>query len=151
LTLTLTLRPWPFDTRPHHHPDPDLGPHPEPYPLAQPKFFAALRRDYALPSNLRSSFNQTIAASKTGTAAASFYVFSAAAAKCGHSFHKHGASWLGQVHGRKAWWFLPPDAVIQTKPRVNPCLFMSGARPPPSGATFVMQQPGEIVLFPNQW
>jgi cyclopropane fatty-acyl-phospholipid synthase-like methyltransferase len=78
-----------------------------------------------------------------------FEVFSAVGRLKSHPFHKHGESWLGQVEGRRMWWFLPPSA---PKPeRANACLYMTGEVPLPPGAVSCVQNPGEVVWFPKDW
>jgi 2-polyprenyl-3-methyl-5-hydroxy-6-metoxy-1,4-benzoquinol methylase len=80
-----------------------------------------------------------------------FEVFSAMAKGKSHSFHRHGESWLGQVEGRRMWWFLPPSS---PKPdRVNACEYLKkGAQhKPPEGAISCVQEPGDIIWFPKDW
>lgn len=55
-----------------------------------------------------------------------FQVFSAATTAASHALHFHGESWLGQIAGRKAWWFMPPYTT-ETKrrvPKINACQFL---------------------------
>lgn len=79
-----------------------------------------------------------------------FQVFSAVAKDRSHTFHKHGESWLGQVEGRRMWWFLPPD--VTAKPdRVSACEYLAGTAKPPEGAISCLQEPGDIVWFPKDW
>jgi cyclopropane fatty-acyl-phospholipid synthase-like methyltransferase/SAM-dependent methyltransferase len=78
-----------------------------------------------------------------------FQVFSMVPKGRSHSFHKHGESWLGQVEGRRAWWFLPPSAA---KPvRINACNYLNGTAEPPAGTLTCIQEPGDIVWFPTDW
>lgn len=79
-----------------------------------------------------------------------FQVFSVMGIHKSHSFHRHGESWLGQIEGRRQWWFLPPD----TNPppsRVNACGYLTGEFDLPPGTTTIIQEPGTIVWFPHEW
>ena len=68
-----------------------------------------------------------------------------------HSMHQHGESWLGQLAGRRIWYFLPPT----TDPapvRVDACqYYRSGEQTLPAQMTTCVQQPGEIIWFPKDW
>ncbi len=98
-------------------------------------FMKDLDSDYQVPDSLQHI---------TG-----FQVFSMVPKDRSHSFHKHGESWLGQVEGRRAWWFLPPSA---DKPaRINACNYLNGTAKPPAGALTCIQEPGDIVWFPKDW
>ena len=81
-----------------------------------------------------------------------FKVFSAMSQDQSHPFHKHGASWLGQVAGRRMWWFLPlsSSSSTTTKPKkVNACRYLTGQEALPEGAVSVLQNPGTIIQFPT--
>ena len=56
------------------------------------------------------------------------------------------------MHGRKAWWFVPPQTRKfhqQKLAKVNACDYLrTGA---PTGAVMCVQQPGEIMYFPKDW
>lgn len=82
-----------------------------------------------------------------------FEVFSALTTNQSHSFHKHGESWLGQVEGRRQWWFLPPST--QPAPqRVNACTYLndgSSVKLLPADIISFTQHPGDIVWFPKDW
>jgi len=79
-----------------------------------------------------------------------FEVFSAIGSGNYHSIHAHGESWLGQVSGRRMWWFLPPNA--SPKPdRVDACGYLTGEHEPPAGTQTCIQNPGEIIWFPKDW
>ena len=79
-----------------------------------------------------------------------FEVFSALGTDKYHSMHAHGESWLGQVSGRRVWWFLPPDTFPKPE-RVDACGYMTGKYKPPANAKTCTQNPGEIVWFPKDW
>jgi 2-polyprenyl-3-methyl-5-hydroxy-6-metoxy-1,4-benzoquinol methylase len=98
-------------------------------------FMKELRTEYQVPTQLKHIDG--------------FEVFSAVSTGKSHSFHKHGESWLGQVEGRRTWWFLPPSA---PKPeRVNACKYTTGEAELPPGAISFVQRPGDIVWFPKDW
>ena len=79
-----------------------------------------------------------------------FEVFSAIGSGNYHSIHAHGESWLGQVTGRRVWWFAPPNT--SPKPdRVDACKYLTGEHEPPAGAQTTVQNPGEIIWFPKGW
>ncbi|KAL3921538.1 MAG: hypothetical protein SGILL_002699 [Bacillariaceae sp.] len=78
-----------------------------------------------------------------------FEVFSAMGNNRSHSFHAHGESWLGQVEGRRVWWFVPPSEPAPK--RVNACLYLTGHESIPPKATRFEQNPGDIVWFPKDW
>lgn len=99
-------------------------------------FMRDLDKDYQVPEHLQHI---------TG-----FQVFSGVPKGRSHSFHKHGESWLGQVEGRRMWWFLPPSA--ETPPtKINACEYMTGTAKPPEGALSCVQEPGDIIWFPKDW
>jgi len=79
-----------------------------------------------------------------------FEVFSAIGSWNYHSIHSHGESWLGQVSGRRMWWFLPPDH-SPSPDRVDACGYLTGKYEPPKGAQTCIQNLGEIMWFPNGW
>ena len=79
-----------------------------------------------------------------------FEVFSALATDKYHSMHAHGESWLGQVSGRRVWWFLPPDTTPKPE-RVDACGYHTGKYKPPPNAMTCIQNPGEIIWFPKDW
>jgi cyclopropane fatty-acyl-phospholipid synthase-like methyltransferase len=79
----------------------------------------------------------------------SFQVLSIVPKSKSHSFHKHGETWLGQVEGRRMWWFLPPSA--EKTPRVNACNYMDGTENPPNEAISCVQEPGDVIWFPADW
>lgn len=107
--------------------------------VENPDFFKALAADFTVAPALEHVHEH------------GFTVFSAGTAGSSHSMHAHGQSWLLQVHGRKAWWFLPPRhkrKAAQIK-RTNACGYLRvGA---PAGAQLCVQQPGEIIRFPTGW
>jgi len=79
-----------------------------------------------------------------------FKVFSAMTKGNSHPFHKHGEAWIGQVHGRKLWWFLPPE----TQPipeKVNACDYLTGKVPIPEGTFTSLQEPGDFMWLPKNW
>jgi hypothetical protein len=84
-------------------------------------FMKQLRSDYRVPSILRHING--------------FEIFSVLTTNQSHSFHRHGESWLGQVTGRRQWWFLPPGA--PTPNRVNACLYGNTVTPPPESTTWI--------------
>lgn len=47
-----------------------------------------------------------------------------------HRLHNHRDAWIGQVAGRKAWWFVPPNeySLVEkgASERPNACAFMEG-------------------------
>jgi SAM-dependent methyltransferase len=98
-------------------------------------FMSKLRQDYAVPFNLQHIDG--------------FEVFSAMGVNHSHSFHAHGESWLGQVEGRRQWWFVPPTEPAPN--RVNACLYLSGAETLPDKATSFVQHPGDVMWFPKDW
>eukprot|EP00439_Symbiodinium_sp_Y106_P069532 s1754_g11.t6 len=67
----------------------------------------------------------------------------------GTSMHKHEETWLLLLSGRKAWWISekPAANVPATFARRNPCQHMDSSTPP--GYQFCIQQPGEVVYFPD--
>ncbi|KAG7362824.1 methyltransferase domain containing protein [Nitzschia inconspicua] len=79
-----------------------------------------------------------------------FEVFSALTVNQSHSFHKHGESWLGQVEGRRHWWFLPPTTNPAPR-RINACGYLNGKAELPSNAISFTQHPGDVVWFPKDW
>ncbi len=79
-----------------------------------------------------------------------FEVFSALDTSKYHSFHKHGESWLGQVSGRRVWWFLPPDTTPVPE-RVDSCGYLTRKHKPPPNTKTCIQNPGEIIWFPKDW
>jgi 2-polyprenyl-3-methyl-5-hydroxy-6-metoxy-1,4-benzoquinol methylase len=98
-------------------------------------FMKELRNDYDVPKKVRHI---------TG-----FEVFSAMGKNHSHSFHAHGESWLGQVEGRRMWWFVAPTEP-QPK-RVNACKYITKEEPVPSNAMSFIQNPGDIIWFPKDW
>lgn len=99
-----------------------------------PKVMEVLHKDYETPSIVKEING--------------FQVLSIVPKGIGHSFHKHGESWLGQVEGRRQWWFLPPGSKVD---RVNACKYMDGTEAPPKGAMTILQEPGDIIWFPTNW
>ena len=79
-----------------------------------------------------------------------FEVFSALSTDKYHSMHAHGESWLGQVSGRRVWWFLPPDTTPKPE-RVDACGYLTGKHKPPPNAMTCTQNPGQIIWFPKDW
>jgi SAM-dependent methyltransferase len=98
-------------------------------------FMKALRGDYTVPEEVKHI---------TG-----FEVFSALGMYHSHSFHSHGESWLGQVEGRRMWWFVPPTEAAP--PRVNACRYLDNDVPLPVGAVSFLQNPGDVMWFPKDW
>lgn len=99
-----------------------------------PKMMEILEKDYETPSIVKDI--------------AAFQIMSIVPKGTGHSFHKHGESWLGQVKGRRQWWFLPPGSEFD---RVNACKYLDGEEVPPDGAMTVVQEPGDVMWFPTNW
>lgn len=78
-------------------------------------------------------------------------IFSGAVTAASHALHYHGESWLGQVTGRKAWWFLPPR---HGTPKINACHFLRDTNImdlEEDGMQVCLQNPGEIIWFPDKW
>ncbi|CAE7883298.1 hmgA [Symbiodinium microadriaticum] len=65
----------------------------------------------------------------------------------GTSMHKHEETWLLLLSGRKAWWISEKSNVPATFARRNPCQHIDSSTPP--GYQFCIQQPGEVVYFPD--
>jgi len=69
-------------------------------------------------------------------------------------FHQHSATWFALTHGRMAWWLAPPSLANALQDMANApggemaCMYLSEKtrRPHPS-VTFVVQKPGEIIIF----
>lgn len=107
-----------------------------------PAFMEAIHRNlsFPLPNLHRQSGNQT----------ASFQVFSAGGAGSSYPIHKHGASHLLQLQGRKVWWFWPPSTRALRPKMTNACAYLKQSSPP-AGATVCLQQPGDLIWFPRGW
>lgn len=82
-----------------------------------------------------------------------FRIVSGAARGSAHVSHTHGASWLAQLEGRKAWWFAPPGDRPSTKQAdLAECAALARGRARAAGGpTYCEQQPGQLVWFPEQW
>jgi len=122
-----------------------------------PDFFRALKATYTIPSPLHYGADtdaETDTAETEDKSGKGFHVFSAMVQGSFHGFHKHDDAHIYQIHGRKMWWFLPPDT--QTPPKHNPCLFLVNSDKLHEGqgqaaAISVLQQPGETIHVPKNW
>lgn len=120
--------------------------------LESPDFFRALKATYTIPSPLHYGADANAYADTEDKSGLSFHVFSAMVQGSFHGFHKHDDAHIYQIHGRKMWWFLPPDT--KTPPKNNPCLFLVNSDKLHEGqaATMsVLQQPGETIHVPKNW
>lgn len=109
--------------------------------LESPDLFRALKTKYTIPLPLHYD-----AGDSTGE---SFHVFSAMVQGSFHGFHKHNEAHIYQIHGRKMWWFLPPDTLQPSKE--NPCLFLTNNELLNENALSVLQQPGDTIQVPKHW
>jgi hypothetical protein len=79
-------------------------------------------------------------------------IFSAAHEAVGVNFHMHSATWAALTHGRKAWWLGPAtlattfNSMGNNELATSPCKYLGHERPHPD-VKFVVQEPGEILIF----
>jgi hypothetical protein len=91
-------------------------------------------------------------------------ILSVTGAEAGFGLHQHSASIFLLVHGRKRWWFMPPDATpppdLLGSVLGNDALQRwnwehvegnSGSWGEVNGLTFCDQAPGDIMYIPGQW
>mmetsp|Transcript_16224 Transcript_16224/g.19814 ORF Transcript_16224/g.19814 Transcript_16224/m.19814 type:complete len:1003 (+) Transcript_16224:128-3136(+) len=124
--------------------------------LESPEFFEAFQEKYTVPSPINYDL-ETGSKINSSSSSSGFHVFSAMVQGSFHGFHKHDNAQYYQIHGRKMWWFLPPDTARPEKG--NPCRFLTAAysegesygKLPPENALSVLQQPGDTIYVPQNW